>query len=105
MSGKNLIPYIIASLNLKFETEYRFDSKRKWRADWYIPSLNVIIEYEGLMSEKARHTTKIGYTKDTEKYNAAAIAGYTVLRYTAINAKTLLYDLEKIIQQKTPKLF
>jgi hypothetical protein len=30
----------------------------------------------------SHHTTNSGYTKDCEKYNAAAVLGWRVLRYT-----------------------
>ena len=75
-------------------TEQVFDENRKWRFDWFICGLKIGIEYEGLMSEKSGHTTVTGYTGDTEKYNAAAKQGITVLRYTVLNYKNLFRDLE-----------
>jgi hypothetical protein len=52
------------------------------------------------MSNKARHTTVTGYTKDCEKYNAATLMGVKVLRYTTINYHQLVTDLDNLISQK-----
>ena len=73
--------------------EYKFLENRKFRADFYIPSKNCLIEYEGLNSKKSRHTTKTGYTKDCEKYNLASIAGYRIIRITALN----INDIKKFL--------
>jgi very-short-patch-repair endonuclease len=70
---------------------------RKWRFDFAVPDKKIAIEYEGLMSEKSGHTTLKGYTKDTEKYNAAQALGWTVIRFTVKNYKTVLKELEKHI--------
>jgi len=47
------------------------------------------------MSEKSRHTSISGYTKDTEKYNLAGSCGWQVRRFTALNYKDLLTELNK----------
>lgn len=75
--------------------EYRFDPERKWRADYAIPELKLLIEYEGLFSDRSRHTTASGFTGDTEKYNQAQALGWTVLRFTALNYKTMIAALNK----------
>ena len=80
--------------------ELQFDEVRKFRFDWAIPSLMIAIEFEGIMSEKSRHTTKTGYSKDTEKYNLAAISGWIVLRYTVLTYGNLERDLLKLIKKK-----
>lgn len=81
---------------LPSETEYRFHPKRKWAFDFAVPALKVAFEYEGIFSKKSRHTTVSGYTGDIEKYNAAAIDGWAVIRATAATMKsgTALIDLE-----------
>ncbi|MBU7576482.1 MAG: hypothetical protein KAF40_00325 [Flavihumibacter sp.] len=79
------------------EHEYQFNPNRKWRLDWAIPSLMIAIEYEGVMSEKSRHTQAVGYTNDTNKYNCAQSRGWRVLRFTALNYKSLITELNKII--------
>lgn len=81
-----------------YQTEYKFDDVRKFRFDYAISSLMIAIEYEGIMSDKSRHTTIGGYSKDIEKYNLAVTQGWKVLRYTAMNYLELYTDLEKILK-------
>lgn len=82
---------------LKLHTEYDFDTERMWRFDWAILRKKIAFEYEGLNSKKSRHTTKTGYTGDTEKYNEATRQGWRVYRYTALNHKQLLNDLNNLL--------
>lgn len=77
------------------QEEYRFDPVRKWRLDFAFEDIKMGVEYEGIMSEKSRHTTAEGYTGDTNKYNAAQAAGWKVLRFTALNYKDLITELNK----------
>ena len=97
---KNWIDLLLLSFcqqrGLDLYEEYRFCEDRKWRFDWCVPALKLAIEYEGLMSEKSRHTTKKGFTGDTDKYNAAAQEGWRVLRFTALNYSTLLKQLQQL---------
>lgn len=85
---------------LKLETEHRFHPARKWRFDWCLPELKIAIEYNGLISQKSRHTTVSGYTGDMDKINAAQALNWRVLQYTTINYKSMISDLEKIISEK-----
>lgn len=94
--------------------ELKFDKKRRYRLDFAILKRvteeqarnfeygkgNIVagVEYEGIFSEKSRHTNKIGYSKDTDKYRLAAMKGWPVLRYTTLNYQNLLNDLEKLIK-------
>jgi len=59
--------------------EFRFHPERKWRADFAFPESRVLVEIEGV---GGRHQMIGGFVKDAEKYNAAAVLGYRVLRYT-----------------------
>lgn len=90
---------ILQLMNIDFVAEHKFHEERKWRFDIAIPAQKIALEYEGIMSRKSRHTTVTGYTKDCEKYNAATIAGWRVLRYNAINYKSLGDDLRLIIKK------
>ena len=93
------IKLILQLLKIDFVAEYKFHETRKWRFDIAIPSMKVAIEYEGIMSRKSRHTTVTGYTKDCEKYNAATIAGWRILRYNAINYKSLGDNLMMLLKK------
>ena len=66
-----------------YERECRFDPVRKWRMDFAWPHRKLAVECEGGVRKGGRHTSSEGFTADCEKYNAAAIAGWRVLRFTA----------------------
>jgi very-short-patch-repair endonuclease len=64
--------------------EFRFARDRDWRLDFAWPAAWLAVELEGVFGGgTSRHTTATGYSGDCDKYNAAAEAGWTVLRYTA----------------------
>lgn len=71
-----------------------------WRFDYAIPDYKFAVEYEGIFSTKSRHTTVSGYTGDTNKYNAAAILGWVVLRYTATNLQRIERDIDLLIKTR-----
>lgn len=98
--GLTYIKNHLTLLKIPYETELKFHSKRKFRFDisFSIESLKVAVEYEGIMSKKARHTTVTGYTNDCTKYNLAQIDGWRVLRYTTINYKDFVTDLNNILK-------
>lgn len=64
------------------EREYRFDPDRKWRFDFAHVASKHAIELEGGIWGNGAHSRGVGYTKDCEKYNAATLAGWRVLRFT-----------------------
>jgi very-short-patch-repair endonuclease len=84
--------------------EHKFHPKRKWRFDFALPNQKIGIEYEGINSNKSRHTTLIGFTGDTEKYNAAQSLGWKVIRFTAKNYKKVLTELNNNIMNSKKKV-
>jgi hypothetical protein len=84
----------LQSKGIAYELEYKFHPTRKWRADIAIPSLRALIEVEGIMSAKSRHTSVTGFTNDCEKYNQAQITGWKVLRYTVLNKGQFYQDID-----------
>ena len=64
------------------ESEYKFHDFRKWRFDFAYPSKMVAIEVEGGVYNQGRHTRPKGFEGDCQKYNAAAMEGWVVLRFT-----------------------
>jgi len=64
--------------------EYRFNQPRsQHRFDFAWPDLMVAVEVEGGTWARGRHTRGKGFRADCEKYNAAAILGWTVIRVTS----------------------
>ena len=62
--------------------EHRFHPTRLWRFDYAIPSHKIAIEVEGGAWIDGRHNRASGFLKDMEKYNAAAVLGWRLLRVT-----------------------
>lgn len=70
-------------LNLPEPTcEFRFLPPRRWRFDYAWPLEWLAVEVEGGIWKQGRHTRGKGYVGDMEKYNAAMLAGWRVLRVT-----------------------
>jgi hypothetical protein len=91
----------------EYQEEYQFSKERKFRSDNMVrelfgkhPHMKVLIEYEGLNSDKSGHTTFLGFSKNCIKYNLATVEGWDLLRYTAKNYKNVIADLDAIYQRK-----
>ncbi|GLG82167.1 hypothetical protein ACSO1_06890 [Acinetobacter calcoaceticus] len=78
--GETVLATHLRACKISFEQEYKFHSKRKWRADFLITGTKILVEVEGgiWMAGGGRHTRGKGYIGDMEKYNSAAIMGFTV---------------------------
>lgn len=70
------------------EREYRFAPPRRYRADFAYPERKLLIEVEGGVWTRGRHTRGKGFTNDCEKYNLAALNGWNILRFTAEQIQT-----------------
>ena len=60
--------------------EHRFHAVRRWRFDYAWPGEKVALEVEGGVWTGGRHTRGAGFVADIEKYNAAVLAGWRVVR-------------------------
>jgi len=78
------------------EREYRFSPPRRWRFDFAWPDEKVAVEVEGGTWSFGRHVRGRGYAADCEKYNAAVIDGWRVLRFTG---GMLRDDVERCVRQ------
>lgn len=72
----------------EWEREFRFAPPRKWRFDFAWPKIRLAVEVEGATWAQGRHTRGSGFESDLEKYNTAALMGWTVLRFTTKQAKS-----------------
>jgi hypothetical protein len=65
-----------------FEREYKFYSARRWRFDFADPWHLIAIECEGGSWVSGAHGRGAHFESDCDKYNAAVLAGWRVLRFT-----------------------
>jgi hypothetical protein len=65
----------------KWVNEFKGIECRKFRFDCANPSEKIAIEIEGGLWTLGRHNRPIGMIQDMEKYNAAIVDGWKVLRY------------------------
>lgn len=86
--GESLLANQLRVLKISFEQEYKFHPKRKWRADFHIVGKKILVEVEGGVWSGGRHTRGNGYIGDMEKYNAAVVMGYQVLRFSTEQVKS-----------------
>ena len=96
-AGLQFIKNHLLLMKVDFVTELQF-SERKFRFDVAIIPLKVAVEYNGIFSDKSRHTTVTGYSKDREKINLAQSLGWRVLEYTPMNYKNFINDLNQILK-------
>jgi hypothetical protein len=65
---------------------------RIWRTDYLfindVLGVKLAVEIEGGTWDNGAHNRGSGYLKNVQKYNAYSLLGYTLLRFTAIQAKT-----------------
>jgi len=64
-----------------FVREHEFHPTRSWSFDFAWPELFVALEVEG--GNYGRHQRREGFDRDCEKYNAAAVLGWSVLRFSS----------------------
>jgi hypothetical protein len=74
----------LSLVGIQVEREFMFAKPRKWRSDWRVVGTPLLVEFEGGLYAKraAGHSSVSGLHRDIKKYNAAAIAGWIVIRVT-----------------------
>ena len=83
INWENILAAQIKAANVpKPKTQFKFCETRRWKSDFAWPDRKIIVEVEGGIWVNGRHTRAIGFQKDCEKYNAAALLGYRVFRVT-----------------------
>jgi len=78
----------LQALKIKFEQEFYFHPERKWRADFHLIDKKILVEVEGGIWSGGRHTRGKGYIGDMEKYNAATMMGFQVIRFSTDQVKS-----------------
>ena len=77
--------------------EFRFSPPRRWRFDYAWPMQRIAVEIDGGAWTQGRHTRGAGFIADMEKQNAAALAGWRILRYTPEQLCNAIPDLATIL--------
>ncbi|WP_000097332.1 DUF559 domain-containing protein [Acinetobacter baumannii] len=100
--GEVLLATHLRACKIGFEQEYKFHPARKWRADFLITGTKILIEVEGGIWSGGRHTRGKGYIGDMEKYNSAAMKGFTVLRFSTEQVKSglAIKQIEQLVGEK-----
>ncbi|XZT20698.1 DUF559 domain-containing protein [Acinetobacter baumannii] len=100
--GEVLLATHLKACKINFEQEYKFHPKRKWRADFLITGKKILVEVEGGIWSGGRHTRGKGYIGDMEKYNSAAMMGFTVLRFSTeqVKAGVAIKQIEQLVGEK-----
>lgn len=62
--------------------EFRFHPARKWRFDYAWLMSKLALEVDGAIWTNGRHSRGSGVVKEHEKFNAAALLGWRILRVT-----------------------
>ena len=89
----------LKALKINFEQEFYFHPERKWRADFHLIDKKILVEVEGGIWSGGRHTRGKGYLGDMEKYNAATMMGFQVIRFSTDQVKSghAIQQIEKMV--------
>ncbi|WP_216936217.1 MULTISPECIES: DUF559 domain-containing protein [unclassified Acinetobacter] len=89
----------LKALKIEFQQEFEFHQARKWRADFHLVGKKILVEVEGGIWNGGRHTRGKGYLGDMEKYNAATIMGFQVIRFSTDQVKSghAIQQIEKMV--------
>jgi len=80
-AGEETMALDLKSYNIPFEREKRFCS-RLWRLDFILTGTNYAVEIEGGLWNNGRHVRPQAMEEDMRKYNAVAMRGIRLLRFS-----------------------
>lgn len=97
--GEVKLATALKALKIDFEQEFKFHPERKWKADFHLVGKKILVEVEGGIWSSGRHTRGKGYIGDMEKYNAATMMGYQVIRFSTEQVKSglAIQQIEKMV--------
>ena len=99
--GEVKLATALRALKIDFEQEFKFHPERKWKADFHLVGKKILVEVEGGIWSGGRHTRGKGYIGDMEKYNAATMMGYQVIRFSTEQVKSglAIQQIEKMVRE------
>jgi len=71
---------------IEYDYDHKFAPDRRWKFDFLLAG-GVVLEVEGAVWAKGRHTRGSGFVKDLEKYNTATMMGFRLFRVTTEDAE------------------
>ncbi|MEZ2773589.1 DUF559 domain-containing protein [Acinetobacter pseudolwoffii] len=97
--GEVKLATALKALKIDFEQEFKFHPERKWKADFHLVGKKILVEVEGGIWSGGRHTRGKGYIGDMQKYNAATMMGYQVIRFSTEQVKSglAIQEIEKMV--------
>lgn len=96
--GAYPLPRLCAAAGLPpLVPEHRFAPPRRWKFDFAMIAERIAVEIEGGSWSGGRHTRGDGFLKDMEKYNAAVLLGWRVLRYSPRQMGNAVRDLSAMV--------
>lgn len=104
---EEMLAFQIKALELQNpQREYGFHDGRKWRADFAWPEIRLLVEVEGGEWQLGRHNRAMGYSADCEKYNQAALDGWTVLRFTGAMVRDgrAIRTVEQVVRERYDRI-
>lgn len=80
---------------------------RRWKFDFAWPEHWLAVEMEGGAFSGGRHTRGVGYAGDCQKYSAAVVLGWRLLRYTILDVidrpKEMLAEIQSVLKPPNPR--
>ena len=100
VKANDVFQNLCLSEGLDVAKEVKFHPERRWKFDYAIVEAKIAIEVEGGAWINGRHNRPEGFIKDMEKYNAAAVLGWRILRFTPQQIMTFetIETLKQIIK-------
>ncbi|GIV86606.1 MAG: hypothetical protein KatS3mg054_0635 [Chloroflexus sp.] len=93
----------LSAYGIAYEREYRAVPERRFRWDFALPDVRVLVEVQGgiWMRERTGHTSGRGVRRDCEKANLAALHGWRTLFFTPdmVRSGEAIAMIERIIRQ------
>lgn len=93
-----------SDLKLEIVKELRFHPTRRWRFDYAIPEYKIAIECDGgvWMKGGGAHSRPQNILRDMEKLTQASLLGWTVIRRTPEQLKTIetLEMIKQVVELK-----
>lgn len=70
----------LRAAGIKYQREYKAIEGRRFRWDFAIEHLKILLEVQGGIWVKGGHSSGSGIERDTEKLNLATVRGWSVLQ-------------------------